>query len=114
MRNLLYIIIIVAVGISCKNQAEPESRDSGARSQEMMQSEALRCIEISVGGMTCEGCEKAIKGSVGKLDGIASVEASHTDANTIVTFDTTLVSVGEIDEAIAAAGYTVLDHREGN
>ena len=114
MKHLIYFIIIVAVSFACKNSATGEGSGTDADPQVSAQSGALTSVEFSVEGMTCEGCENAIAGSVNKLLGIACVEASYTAATTIVTFDTTVVSIGEIDEAIASAGYAVLDHKEGN
>ena len=114
MKKLIYFIIIAAVSFACKNATSDEQSQINAEPQEIVQTGALTSIEFSVEGMTCKGCENAIAGSVNKLMGIACVEASHTDANAIVTFDTTVVSMGEIDEAIATAGYVVLDHKEDN
>jgi len=114
MKNLIYLIIIVAISFACKNANSGEGSQTDGEPQEIVQSGALTSIEFSVEGMTCEGCENAIAGSVNQLLGIACVEASHTEANTIVTCDTTVVSIGEIDEAIASAGYVVLDYTEKN
>lgn len=40
---------------------------------------------IVVKGMHCEGCEGAICDKVGKIDGVASVKASHVDEKVDVT-----------------------------
>lgn len=59
--------------------------------------------------MTCEGCEQTVQMAVGKLPGVQNVEASHTDSAAIVTFDTTLVSFAQMQEAINAKGYQAKD-----
>ncbi len=57
--------------------------------------------------MTCEGCENAIMTSIKKLEGIQEVSASHTAGESVVQFDSSLVSSKLISEAISAAGYVV-------
>jgi copper chaperone CopZ len=42
-------------------------------------------MSIVVKGMHCEGCEGAICDKVGKIDGVASVKASHVDEKVDVT-----------------------------
>jgi copper chaperone len=69
--------------------------------------ENLKLVHLDVKGMTCEGCEKAIVGSICKLDGIQEASASHTAAEAIVTFDSTKTSMEAIQQAIADAGYSV-------
>lgn len=64
-------------------------------------------MTIPVYGMTCEGCENAVKKSVGSLEGIAEVTASHMDSVAVVKFDTALVSLESIHGKITEAGYTV-------
>jgi copper chaperone CopZ len=64
-------------------------------------------IEVSIGGMTCTGCEQKIQAGVGKLDGIKSVKASHTAANAVIEYYPTVVDTIKIKEAITGTGYTV-------
>lgn len=64
-------------------------------------------IEVSIGGMTCTGCEQTIQASVGKLDGIKSIKASHTAANALIEYYPSLVDSLKIKEAINGSGYTV-------
>jgi copper chaperone CopZ len=65
-------------------------------------------VTIPVHGMTCEGCENAVKKSIGSLEGIGEVTASHTDSIATVKFDKTAVTQEEIELKIAEAGYTVI------
>lgn len=64
-------------------------------------------VTIDVGGMTCDGCEKAIQASVEKLDGIASVESSHEEGWTKVKYDKSQTSVDAIEGKITDTGYEV-------
>ena len=64
-------------------------------------------VTINVDGMTCEGCENAIKAGVESLDGVASVESSHEEAWTKVKYDKTLTSLEDIEGKITDTGYEV-------
>ena len=60
---------------------------------------------IDVEGMTCGGCELAVKRAVGKLEGVDSVKASHEDGRAEVTYDPGKVTIEQIVEAIEKLGY---------
>ena len=60
-----------------------------------------------VNGMTCTGGEEHVSHEVNKLDGIVDVKASYENENAIVQFDSSKTSVGEIEKAIKATGYSV-------
>jgi mercuric ion transport protein len=104
MQNLSYLLIILLLCMSCSS--ETGKKDNASRDQAFT-SEHITQVKFDVKGMTCEGCEKAIMASVQKLEGIKEVTASHTAGESVVKFDSTLVSPELITEAIAAAGYEV-------
>ena len=60
---------------------------------------------FDVEGMTCGGCEVAVKRSVGKLEGVDTVKASHEDGRAEVTYDPGKVTIEQIVEAIEKLGY---------
>ena len=60
---------------------------------------------FDVEGMTCGGCEVAVKRAVGKLEGVNSVKASHEDGRAEVTYDPGKVTIEQIVEAIEKLGY---------
>jgi copper chaperone CopZ len=64
-------------------------------------------LTLNVTGMTCGGCENAVKRGLARLDGVGEVTASHADALVIVTFDPNRVSPDEIRTRIGAMGYHV-------
>jgi len=69
-------------------------------------------IEYSIKGMTCTGCEAHIESEVFKLGGIVSVEASYTEANTVVKYDMAKVSQNEIEQAILKTGYIIMSEND--
>jgi copper chaperone CopZ len=64
-------------------------------------------VTVSVHGMTCGGCENAVKRAVSALPGIVEVSASHKDNQVVVTFDPALTSQTVIEGRIDALGYRV-------
>ncbi len=66
-------------------------------------------VTLTVTGMTCGGCENAVKRALGRLDGVGDVQASHAEKNVTVVHDPSKVSPAQIRERISACGYTVVD-----
>jgi len=64
-------------------------------------------VTLNVGGMTCEGCENAIKAGVESLEGIANVESSFEEGWTKVKYDKSTTSVADIEGKITDTGYEV-------
>ena len=68
----------------------------------------METLTLNVTGMTCGGCENAVKRGLSRLDGVGEVAASHVDARVAVTFDPSRVSAEEIRARIGAMGYAVV------
>ena len=67
---------------------------------------------LRVTGMTCGGCENAVKGAVGRLPGVTGVEASHQDGRVVVSYDAAQVDVAAIAAKITGLGYRVAQEIE--
>ena len=67
---------------------------------------------LSVTGMTCTSCARAIEKSVSKVEGVANVSVNFATEKLIVEFDESKASIEKIREAVKRAGYGVLDDRE--
>ena len=67
----------------------------------------METLTLNVTGMTCGGCENAVKRGLARLDGVGEVIALHADARVVVTFDPNRVSPDEIRTRIGAMGYHV-------
>ncbi len=68
---------------------------------------AIQTLNLSVQGMSCQHCVRAVKTSVGKLAGVSAVEVSLENGSVSVGFDPTLVALPAITTAIEEQGYTV-------
>lgn len=87
-----------------KAQVVPEAEDA------IIALENLKLVQFNVEGMTCGGCENAVKRKVHELQGIHHLEVSHKTATAIIEFDTTQTNLQELEEAITSAGYKVLGY----
>lgn len=57
-------------------------------------------------GMTCGGCEVAVRRVVGRLEGVDEVEASYEEGTATVTYRAARVTPKNIIAAIEELGYT--------
>lgn len=64
-------------------------------------------VIVNVQGMSCEHCVKAVKGSVGALDGVQSVNVNLKAGTAAVEFNENQVSLDKIKETIEDQGYDV-------
>jgi len=62
---------------------------------------------LTVNGMKCGGCENSVISKLSELAGIESVKASHKDNQVVVDYYPAIIDLDKIEDAIAAAGYTV-------
>ncbi len=67
---------------------------------------------LQVQGMTCEGCENAIRAALGRLDGIAEASPDHHAGTVGVRYDADLVSEEAIKQRIRLAGYDLASDAE--
>ena len=64
-------------------------------------------LTLMVDGMTCGGCENAVKRMLGLVPGVANVTASHRDRRVTLDYDPAQADLTAIAQAIARAGYRV-------
>ena len=64
-------------------------------------------LTLTVTGMTCGGCEKAVTRALTGLPGVSNVSASHRDNRVTLTYDPSRVDIGAITKRVQDAGYVV-------
>ena len=64
-------------------------------------------LQLSVTGMTCGGCENAVRRTLMQTDGVEEVSASHSEALVGITFDPAKVTPAVLREKIEGLGYDV-------
>ena len=104
MKKIMMILIAAVLLAGCNSTSK--KADETAANSEAVAAELVEVV-INVDGMTCDGCENAIKAGVESLDGIASVESSHEEGWTKVKYDKAVTSVEDIEGKITDTGYTV-------
>ncbi|UII56275.1 copper chaperone CopZ [Cytobacillus spongiae] len=62
---------------------------------------------LTVSGMSCGHCVKAVEGAVGEVEGVSSVKVRLDEGKVDVEFDTSKVSLEAIKEVIDDQGYDV-------
>ena len=65
-------------------------------------------LNLHVTGMTCGGCENSVKRALARLEGVITVEASHSEQRVSVIYDAGRVTPDQLTEKIAAVGFTVV------
>ena len=69
---------------------------------------------IPISGMTCASCAKAVERSVGKLDGVQTVDVNFATEKASISYIPEKVKLSEIKEAIKKAGYEPRDAENTN
>ena len=64
-------------------------------------------VTISIDGMSCEHCVRAVKEAVGAQSGVKSVEVSLEDKNAQVVYDDEHTQLSDLESAIVEEGYEV-------
>ncbi|WP_101259718.1 cation transporter [Labilibaculum filiforme] len=104
MKKILFVLFVSACFVSCQSNTKKADGDSKAESTQVVEYEN---IELTVSGMTCTGCENTIKNGLKQMDGVAEVEASHTNSKVTIKVVKDKVKREEIAKQIETIGYTV-------
>ena len=77
---------------------------------------AEQTVKLSVPGMNCVSCPYMVKQAISMVEGIKFVEATMADRSATVTFEDTITTVQDIQQATADIGYpsTLFDENTGS
>ena len=64
-------------------------------------------LQLTVAGMTCGGCENAVRRALAQVQGVEDVTASFKTGQVGVTFDATRVTPPMLKARIEELGYSV-------
>lgn len=102
MKKLSMVFFVMLVMAGC--QPKSSQKDAGTDPVTM---------ELSIEGMTCNGCVGTVEASVRQMgEGIDSVAVSLDSARAIVQFVPAKVTLDEIRDAIEINGYKVTKAEE--
>lgn len=102
MKKLMMLLMASLLLIGCNSTSKKTDEAAG----ENLSAEWVE-VTLNVEGMTCDGCENAIKSGVESLEGIAAVESSFEEGWTKVKYDKSATTVKEIEGKITDTGYEV-------
>lgn len=66
----------------------------------------MKKLNFKTDGMTCTSCEKIIKKTASKLDGVKKIDVNYATQKGVVEFDESKISEDEIFEALEEKGYS--------
>jgi len=69
---------------------------------------------VKISGMTCAACAKRIEKAVGRLEGVSQVSVNFAAESLSVEYDNQMASLDKIKEAVAKAGYGVIEEDKKN
>jgi len=99
MTTRFILLLFLIVSISCTGNSK--------KTEKSAVTEEASLIEVSIGGMTCSGCEQTIQNNIGNLEGIKSVKASFALGNAVIAYFPGKIDTIKIKEAVTGSGYTV-------
>ena len=62
---------------------------------------------ISIDGMSCEHCVRAVQEAIGAQSGVKSVDVSLEDKNARVVYDDEHCTLSDLESAVVEEGYQV-------
>jgi len=68
-------------------------------------------VELKISGMTCANCVKTIEKSLLNLDGVSTASVNIGTEIGIVEYDSSKLGVTDLENAVADAGYTVINEK---
>lgn len=105
---LIAVIVVVSISSCTGGGKKAEKQPEATVMAETDQAHAhLHYIQVSIEGMTCEGCENTVKGAIQNLAGVDSVIATHVDAYALAGYAATTPDTAAIRTAVTEAGYKV-------
>lgn len=67
---------------------------------------------FAIEGMSCASCAQTIEKAVNKLPGVSQATVNLATEKMVVAYDDTQLNLGEITQAVTAAGYTAIEEQE--
>ncbi|MBN8836222.1 MAG: mercuric transport protein MerTP [Sphingobacteriia bacterium] len=67
----------------------------------------IQTVQLNISGMDCDGCSALINSELSKVNGVIEANTSYKNANAIVKFDNSKISVDSIANTLNAIGYKV-------
>lgn len=100
------IILAALLAILGATAASAMGKRPGAASAPATEMASLKACELKVDGMTCGGCERAVKAVLSKEEGFADAEVSYKKGNALIHYDPAKTTPEKLAEVVTKkAGY---------
>ncbi len=106
LKNILALVMVMALMVSCKNETTPEVKtveaDIAIKTEKVLNLDAnFIKSEFTIDGMTCEiGCAKLIEKNINKMDGVKSAKVDFNNKLAMVEYDEAMVSHTSLEGAV--------------
>jgi copper chaperone CopZ len=104
MKNLFIGLVMALISISYSS-----AQSTAHEKVEVKKPVSFQWIELKVMGMTCAGCASHIHKALSDMKGVLDQEVKYPGDLVRVKFDPLLIREPEIQRAIAALGYKVIE-----
>lgn len=76
----------------------------------IVESNNVQTASFKIMGMSCKACEAEVNNEVYKITGVTDAKTFYGKGISVVRFDSSKATIGQIQEAIAKTGYKVTGH----
>lgn len=108
LKNLLVVIVLSLVIVSCKNEIQPVIQEVGSETAIATKEKVLNLdaefvkTEFTIDGMTCEvGCARLIQKNINKMDGVKTVEVDFDRKLAMVEYDEAMVNHLSLEKTVS-------------
>ncbi len=118
LKNILALVMVTALFVSCKNETTPEVKSVEAKTVAVKAEKKLNPdanfikSEFTIDGMTCEvGCARLIQKKINKMDGVKDVKVDFERKLAMVEYDEAVVNHESLEATVnkTADTYKVSD-----
>jgi copper chaperone CopZ len=88
MRNWMLVVVMLALSMGAQSIAQTKDQ--------------VATCKLKVAGMTCGGCESAVKLAAKRVEGVKTVTASAKSGSAEITYDAAKTSPEAIAKAVTA------------
>jgi len=106
LKNILALVMVMALMVSCKNETNPEIKtveaDVAVKTEKVLNLDAnFVKSEFTIDGMTCEiGCAKLIEKNINKMDGVKSAKVDFNNKLAMVEYDEAMVNHTSLEATV--------------
>jgi copper chaperone CopZ len=108
MKTTIYLLFLLFI-VGCQTPSQPRDENGTSQKKEI---QTNKSITVSIEGMTCTGCEKAIENNIKAMEGVGRVKADHKKGIAQIEYDTTLVDASSFSSTIRSTGYEVVEDKQ--